>query len=112
MNVQPATPFSRAVGAGEMLRMRLKRLIIKLTRLARERHLAPGLTVREYDLVRQFNLLVETHFHKLHSVNEYAALLNKSPKTIANLFALYQHPNPLQLIHNRITLEATAAVYR
>lgn len=91
---------------GEMLRMLLKRLIIKLTRLAKEQHLSPELSVRDYDLVRQFNLLVEVHFRNLHSVSEYAALLNKSPKTIANLFALYHQPSPLRIIHNRIMLEA------
>jgi AraC family transcriptional activator of pobA len=39
-------------------------------------------------------------------VSDYANLLNKSPKTLSNLFAKYNNKSPLQLINNRITLEA------
>jgi AraC family transcriptional regulator, transcriptional activator of pobA len=41
----------------------------------------------------------------LHQVQDYAALLNKSPKTLANLFAQNQQPSPLAIITNRIALE-------
>ncbi|WP_018619247.1 AraC family transcriptional regulator [Spirosoma luteum] len=91
---------------GEMLRMLLKRLIIKLTRLAKEQYLADELTEPDLDLVRRFNLLVEIHFRQLHTVSNYANLLNKSPKTLSNLFALYHQQSPLQVIHERIALEA------
>ena len=91
---------------GEMLRMLLKRLIIKLTRLAKEQHLDPELPQADLDLVRQFNLLVENHYRALHAVSDYADLLNKSPKTLSNLFALYNRQSPLHVIHERIALEA------
>ncbi|QMW03434.1 AraC family transcriptional regulator [Spirosoma foliorum] len=91
---------------GEMLRMLLKRLIIKLTRLAKDQHIDKALTQKDLDLVRRFNLLVEINYRKLHTVSEYANLLNKSPKTLSNLFALYNHRSPLQIIHARIILEA------
>ncbi|AKD53963.1 helix-turn-helix domain-containing protein [Spirosoma radiotolerans] len=91
---------------GEMLRMLLKRLIIKLTRLAKEQYLDPTLSEKDLDLVRRFNLLVEIHYRKLHAVSDYAELLNKSPKTLSNLFAIYNQKSPLQLIHERIVLEA------
>lgn len=91
---------------GEMLRMLLKRLIIKLTRLAKDQHIDRSLTEKDLDLVRRFNLLVEINYRKLHTVSEYANLLNKSPKTLSNLFALYNHQSPLQVIHARIILEA------
>ena len=91
---------------GEMLRMLLKRLIIKLTRLAKEQYLNPNLPQEELDIVRQFNLLVEGYYRKLHAVSDYAELLNKSPKTLSNLFALYNQRSPLQIIHERIALEA------
>jgi AraC-like DNA-binding protein len=50
--------------------------------------------------------LVEVHFRNKHRVSDYATLLNKAPKTLANLFLLHRQPTPLQIIHNRITLEA------
>ena len=91
---------------GEMLRMLLKRLIIKLTRLAKEQSVDPELTEKDLDIVRRFNLLVENNYRKLHAVSDYADLLNKSPKTLSNLFALYNRQSPLQNIHERIALEA------
>jgi AraC-like DNA-binding protein len=39
-------------------------------------------------------------------VNEYADILNRSPKTLTNLFALYNLPSPLHIIHQRILAEA------
>ncbi len=91
---------------GEMLRMLLKRLIIKLTRLAKEQYLNPELNEKDLNMVRQFNLLVEINYRKFHAVSAYADLLNKSPKTLSNLFAIYNQQRPLQIIHERIALEA------
>jgi AraC family transcriptional activator of pobA len=91
---------------GEMLRMLLKRLIIKLTRLTKDQFINNKLTEPDLTIIRRFNLLVETHFRKLHAVSDYANLLNKSPKTLSNLFALYNQQSPLQAIHERITMEA------
>lgn len=90
---------------GEMLRMLLKRLIIKLTRLGKKQYLEEPLSGSEYDAVRRFNLLVENHFKKLHQVQDYANLLHKSPKTLSNLFSKYNHRTPLQVIRERIALE-------
>ena len=90
---------------GEMLRMLLKRLIIKLTRLGKKQYLEEPLSGNEYDTVRQFNLLVESNYKKLHQVQDYANLLHKSPKTLSNLFSKYNHRTPLQVIRERIALE-------
>ena len=49
-------------------------------------------------------MLVESHFKEAHSVAFYAEKLNKSPKTLSNSFAKYNH-SPLQIIHSRIVLE-------
>jgi AraC-like DNA-binding protein len=92
---------------GEMLRMLLKRLIILITRLAKRQHLNGfDLPEEEFDIVRRFNLLVENHYRQYHQVQDYANLLNKSPKTLSNLFAQYNHKTPLQVIKERIALEA------
>lgn len=91
---------------GEMMRMLLKRLIIKLTRIGRRQYLSEDVSTDDYDLVRQFNLLVEQHYKTYHQVQDYADLLSKSPKTLSNLFAKNKVASPLSLIQQRIALEA------
>ncbi len=97
---------------GEMLRMLLKRLIIIVTRLAKQQHLTEELqTNKSYDIVRKYNLLVEQNFRKLRQVQDYANLLHKSPKTLSNLFLSYNQKSPLQIILDRVTLEAKRLLY-
>ena len=60
----------------------------------------------EFDIVREFNYLVEKHFKEKHSVAEYASLLNKSPKTLSNLFGKMHDRSPLKVIQDRLMLEA------
>ncbi len=86
--------------------MLLKRLIIKLTRLAKYQQLENKIKEPDLDIVRSFNLMVENNYRKLHQVQDYANLLNKSPKTLSNLFKIYNQKTPLQIIQERITLEA------
>ncbi|MBB6272123.1 AraC-like DNA-binding protein [Pedobacter cryoconitis] len=91
----------------EMLRMLLKRLIIITTRLAKGQYVADkNLTDDKLDIIRRYNLLVEKHFRLQHQVQFYAELLNRSPKTLSNLFAIYNHKSPLAVIQERIVLEA------
>jgi AraC family transcriptional activator of pobA len=91
----------------EMLVVLLKRLIITITKLARSEYM-PGEDHQDQRLsiFRKFNVLVESHFRREHSVAYYANLLHKSPKTLANIFALYSDKTALQLIQGRILLEA------
>lgn len=93
---------------GEMLRAILKRFIILLTRMAKRQHIQniSSQASNELDLIRQYNVLVERHFKAHHDVSTYAAMLNKSPKTLANFFALYYNKTPLAVIHERLALEA------
>jgi AraC family transcriptional regulator, transcriptional activator of pobA len=96
----------------DMLIMLLKRLIIFITRLARNRYIVdPKLNDQRLDVFRKFNLLVEKHFHHEHAVNYYAGLLNKSPKTLSNIFALYNNKTPQQIIRERIIIEAKRLLY-
>jgi AraC-like DNA-binding protein len=90
----------------EMLRILLKRFIIRTTRLARKQLLKVSTNPGEIDVLRQFNALVEEHFKTKKNVGEYADLMNKSPKTIANIFTKLSKKSPLQVIHERITMEA------
>jgi AraC-like DNA-binding protein len=96
----------------EMLQMLLKRLIIIITRLAKEQYLSDKEASGEgFDIVRRYNLLVENHYRTQHSVQFYAGQLHKSAKTLSNLFARYNHTAPLLIIQNRVILEAKRLLY-
>jgi len=96
----------------EMLRMLLVRFIIKLTRLAKRQYLGTEEVAGEkFNILRQYNLLVELHYRKERQVQFYAGLLNKSPKTISNIFSLYSKKTPLQIIQERIIAEAKRLLY-
>jgi len=90
----------------EMLLVLLKRLILNVTRLARQESFSEPVPDDKYNLIRKFNLLVEAHFRTQHAVSYYAERLNKSPKTLSNLFALYGNRSPSQIIQERILIEA------
>lgn len=97
---------------GEMLRMLLVRLIIQTTRLAKKQYLGTTEVIEEkFNLLRQYNLLVEIHFRKERQVQFYAGLLHKSPKTISNIFSLYSKKTPLQIIQERVITEAKRLFY-
>lgn len=90
----------------EMLRVVLKRLIVKLTRSYKIQSGLSQIEDQEMDTIRQFNLLVEQHYKSHHQVQDYADLIHKSPKTISNLFSQYSGRSPLEIIHDRIFMEA------
>lgn len=91
----------------EMMLVLLKRLIKYITELAKAEFVPEKkLKDEKFNLIRKFNLLVEGHFKSEHAVSFYAAQLFKSPKTLSNLFALYNHKSPSQVIQERIIIEA------
>ena len=91
----------------EMLLMLLKRLIIYVTRLARSEYVPlKKMQDEKFNIIRKFNLLVEANFKSEHSVSFYAGQLCKSPKTLSNFFAIYNHKTPSQVIQERIFIEA------
>ncbi len=91
----------------EMLLVLLKRLIIYVTRLAKSGY-APVKKLQDerFHIIRKFNLLVEANFKSEHSVSFYAGQLCKSPKTLSNLFAIFNQKTPSHIIQERITVEA------
>lgn len=89
----------------EMLRMLMARFIIKTTRLFKEQTPIRKASTAQSDLLRQYNFLVEQYYKREHKVSFYANQLHKSPKTLSNTFSKYKIA-PLQVIHNRIVLEA------
>lgn len=90
----------------EMLQSLLKRLIILCTRIYKRQNNFLELNTKETDIIREYNYLVEIYFKTKHTVQEYAKLLNKSPKTLSNLFLKLSKRKPLQIIHDRKLLEA------
>ncbi|KIO75645.1 AraC family transcriptional regulator [Pedobacter lusitanus] len=91
----------------EMMLILLKRLIIYVTQLAKLGYVpAKKLEDSRFHIIRKFNLLVEGHFRSEHSVSYYAQRLYKSPKTLSNLFAIFNQKRPSQIIQERITIEA------
>jgi AraC-like DNA-binding protein len=91
---------------GEMLRTLLKRLIIKVTRIAKKQtENYHKFSDERMDVIRKFNLLLEVHFRTQHEVQFYAQAMNKSPKTLTNIFGLCNYPPPSKLIQRRIILE-------
>jgi len=95
----------------EMLRILLKRFIIRCTRLARKQLLNNPESNSDVDLIRKFNYLVEEHFRHKKTVSEYAEMMYKSPKTLTNVFSKYSEESPLQIIHNRVIMEAKRMLY-
>lgn len=90
----------------EMLRVILKRLIVKLTRSYKRQTQVEDMQEGDINVVRQFNLMVEKNYKKYHQVQDYADLLHKSSKTISNIFSKYSNQSPLEIIHQRLLVEA------
>lgn len=88
----------------EMIRTMLKRYVILCTRIYKDQNNL--ISEDETSLIREFNFLVEQHFRDKHKVADYAALLNRSPKTLSNIFQKHSSKSPLQFIQNRKILES------
>lgn len=96
----------------DMLLALLKRFIIILTRLAKLQHFKDETqTDDKFDFIRQFNFHVESNFRKEHKVQFYADLMNKSPKTLSNIFSLYNYNSPMSIIHDRVISEAKRLLF-
>ena len=91
---------------GQMLLMLLKRFLILSTRIYKNQNKSIKLHVNKLDIIREFNLLVEMHYKKMHTVVEYVNLMNKSSKSLTNLFTLHSEKTPLKVIQDRIHIEA------
>ncbi len=90
----------------EMLRLLLKQFIITYTRWAREKYNVTSNNENSFDIVRQFFVLVDSHYREKKQVQDYADLLHRSPKTLTNLFMIYGLPSPLKVIQSRTEAES------
>jgi AraC family transcriptional activator of pobA len=89
----------------EMLQMMLKRMLILCTRIYKNQIDLNKLDCPNTNILREFNYLVETHFKTKRTVNEYAELLFKSPKTLSNVFKTLGRKTPLEFIQEWVLLE-------
>jgi len=96
----------------EMLLVLLKRLVMYVTMLAKSGY-APVKKLQDERLhvIRKFNLLVEANFKTEHTVSFYAEQLYKAPKTLSNLFAIFNQKTPSQIIQERIMVEAKRLLF-
>ena len=93
-------------GTEEMLRILLKQIIIKCTRIWKEEHQMNSIDSRpEVDFSRTFSQLVEKYYLKYHTVAEYAAILNITPKALNKRITKFSVTTPNDIIKNRIILE-------
>lgn len=92
----------------EMIRIYVKQMIIRATRLWKQQQLGELNTAPSADLefFRNFSRLVEIHFREKHSVMDYADLLAIAPKTLSKKFNRLQLSQPNDIIKDRILLEA------
>jgi AraC family transcriptional activator of pobA len=90
----------------DMLQSLLKRMLILSARSLKRSNNFHRLLNSQIDIIREFSFIVEGNFAKHHDVAFYASKLNKSPKTLSNLFALASARPPLEIIHDRIMLHA------
>ncbi|MBB6463299.1 helix-turn-helix domain-containing protein [Flammeovirga kamogawensis] len=91
-----------------MLGTLMKQILIICTRqLKQQADYLNSINKNQLDIIREFTFLVEMNYLEKHTVAEYAEMLNRSPKTLANLFSKNDHKSPLQFIQERRLLEAT-----
>lgn len=91
----------------EMLRILLKLIILKSTRIWKQQHLlSENEQQADVQFLRKFSKLVEQHYKTHHSVADYAEMLFLTPKNLSKKISLLSKDTPNDIIKNRIILES------
>lgn len=91
----------------EMLRILLKLIILKSTRIWKQQHqLADENKHTDVQFLRRFSKLVEQHYKTHHTVADYAELLFVTPKNLSKKIGLISKSTPNDIIKDRIILES------
>jgi len=80
---------------------------IKDSYLSREVHLSKP----QYTLFRKFRILVEQHYKTKHSVQDYALMLHTQPRSLNAASRKFADRSALEIIQERIILEAKRKLY-
>lgn len=91
----------------EMLRILLKLIILKSTRIWKQQHLlSENEQQSDVQFLRKFSKLVEQYYKTHHSVADYAEMLFLTPKNLSKKISLISKDTPNDIIKNRIILES------
>lgn len=91
----------------EMLRILLKLIILKSTRIWKQQHLlSENNQQSDVQFLRKFSKLVEQHYKTHHTVADYAGMLFLTPKNLSKKIGLLSKDTPNDIIKNRIILES------
>lgn len=91
----------------EMLRVLLKLIILKSTRIWKQQHqLTEDGQYSDVQFLRKFSKLVEANFRTHHTVADYADILAITPKSLSKKIGLLSKESPNDIIKNRIILES------
>lgn len=91
----------------EMLRILLKLIIIKSTRIWKQQHqLVENEQYSDVQFLRKFSKLVEENYKTHHTVADYADMLAITPKSLSKKIGLLSKDTPNDIIKNRIILES------
>lgn len=91
----------------EMLRILLKLIILKSTRIWKQQHQLAAIDQQsDVQFLRKFSKLVEQHYKTHHTVADYAALLFVTPKNLSKKIGLLSKSTPNDIIKDRIILES------
>jgi len=98
---------SQDASTEEMLRILLKLIILKSTRIWKQQHqLAETEQHLDVQFLRKFSKLVEQHYKTHHTVADYADMLSITPKNLSKKIGLISKDTPNDIIKNRIILES------
>jgi AraC-like DNA-binding protein len=92
-----------------MLVAYLQVLLISLSR--KYTSMYPPEIIPSRELLKKFNLLVETHYRELHEVAAYAELLHISPGHLGEVIRQQSGKTAIELIHERVLLESRRLLF-
>lgn len=91
----------------EYLKHLVKLFLIQVQRLGKRDNTEPlQMSNNVHQIFVKFRQLLENHYRNIHTAKEYAKYMNVSSKSLYNYVMEVAHITPLQLIDNRIILEA------
>jgi AraC-like DNA-binding protein len=91
----------------EMLRVLLKHIIIKSTRIWKQKHqLNDTGQQSNVEFLRKFSQLVEQKYKTHHTVADYAEILSMTPKNLNKKITQLGKSSPNEIIKDRIILES------